>query len=289
MYTYESYLKTKNHTSSTIRSYHRQVQIFIKWCELHHHQPSKIDYKNSLEYIKYLSKKNISKSTMHSYLGCVKSYFNYLIATGVREDNPLQTTVVKGLIKKVNHNLLDLETLESFYHQAPSKSPSDKRNKIIIGLMIYQGLATEDIKLLNTEAVDLQKGTIQIPKRKKSNARILELKPWQILELMEYLTSGRSYFFNELQLQNTSKLFAHNKRLAIISYIIKKLKKQHPKLDNYHQIRASVITNWLKKHNLREVQYMAGHRYISSTERYLQEDLENLQNVINQCHPINNG
>jgi len=32
---------------------------------------------------------------------------------------------------------------------------------------------------------------------------------------------------------------------------------------------------------------MVGHRYISSTERYLQDDLENLHEIVNNFHPIN--
>ena len=52
------------------------------------------------------------------------------------------------------------------------------------------------------------------------------------------------------------------------------------------QVRASVITQWLSEYNIREVQYMAGHRFISSTERYLQDDLENLQEMIENLHPI---
>jgi integrase/recombinase XerD len=55
---------------------------------------------------------------------------------------------------------------------------------------------------------------------------------------------------------------------------------------NAQQIRASVITKWLKSHNLREVQYLAGHRYISSTESYLQNDMEELIEEINQYHPL---
>ena len=31
---------------------------------------------------------------------------------------------------------------------------------------------------------------------------------------------------------------------------------------------------------------MAGHRYISSTERYLQDDLESLQEMIERLHPV---
>jgi len=33
--------------------------------------------------------------------------------------------------------------------------------------------------------------------------------------------------------------------------------------------------------------YMEGHRYISSTERYLQDDLENLHEIVNNFHLIN--
>lgn len=43
---------------------------------------------------------------------------------------------------------------------------------------------------------------------------------------------------------------------------------------------------WLKHYNIREVQYMAGHRYISSTERYQQDDLESLHELIESLHPI---
>jgi integrase/recombinase XerD len=58
------------------------------------------------------------------------------------------------------------------------------------------------------------------------------------------------------------------------------------KIKNLNQIRASVITKWLKIYNLREVQYRAGHKYISSTESYLQNDMEGLQEEINMYHPL---
>jgi integrase/recombinase XerD len=47
-----------------------------------------------------------------------------------------------------------------------------------------------------------------------------------------------------------------------------------------------VITHWLKNYNLRQVQYMAGHKYVSSTERYQQNTLEDLQKEINRYHPL---
>ena len=55
---------------------------------------------------------------------------------------------------------------------------------------------------------------------------------------------------------------------------------------NAKQIRISVITEWLKMYNLREVQHLAGHRYISSTESYLQNDMEGLKEEVQQFHPL---
>jgi site-specific recombinase XerC len=73
---------------------------------------------------------------------------------------------------------------------------------------------------------------------------------------------------------------------AIMYHIFKKLKKYNQKVENIKQIRASVITNGLGHSNLRKVQYFAGHPYISSTERYLQDDLESLHKTINSYHPF---
>lgn len=62
------------------------------------------------------------------------------------------------------------------------------------------------------------------------------------------------------------------------------ISRYKPELKNLLQIRASVITKWLKHYNqpggvhgLRETKYMAKHKYVSSTERYKTDNLENLQ------------
>jgi integrase/recombinase XerD len=47
-----------------------------------------------------------------------------------------------------------------------------------------------------------------------------------------------------------------------------------------------MITHWLKHYNLRQVQYMAGHKYVSSTERYQQNNLDKLQGQVEKYHPL---
>jgi len=52
------------------------------------------------------------------------------------------------------------------------------------------------------------------------------------------------------------------------------------------QIRQSVIAHWLKSHDVRKEQYMAGHKWVSSTERYQQTDLQDLQTKLDKYHPL---
>lgn len=64
------------------------------------------------------------------------------------------------------------------------------------------------------------------------------------------------------------------------------LKQMSSKIKSLDQVRASVIVHWLKLYNLRKVQVMAGHRYISSTESYKANNLDDLKEDIAKYHPF---
>ena len=72
----------------------------------------------------------------------------------------------------------------------------------------------------------------------------------------------------------------------MLSMLITHLKKMNSKVKSIDQLRASVIVHWLKLYNLRKVQIMAGHRYISSTENYKANNLDDLKEDIKNYHPF---
>ena len=294
MMIYKEYLQEQGYSETTIIGNERQIEIFEKWCKKNHTSPIEIDYKISLKFIKYLTRKGNSKKTINHRLRSVKIYFNYLIEQACRVDNPIENTIVKGVKRTINYNLLEADELEDLYYSFETDKYQEeyhkytlKRAKVIIGLMMYQGLNTTDLGNLKIEHLQLSKGKIYVPSTIRSNARELELKPWQIMEFIAYQNEIRPIIQDKIQ-NHSEQLFNSNARFnSIIYHIFKKLKKYNQKVENIKQIRASVITNWLGHYNLRKVQYFAGHRYISSTERYLQDDLENLHEIVNNFHPIN--
>lgn len=247
-----------------------------------------IDYKTFLKYVEELKKTGIKIRTLKTYIGNLKVYFNYLQEENYRSDNPITNINIKGTVKTVLHNLLTADELEDLYYSYEIKNNdlARKRNKIIIGLLVYQGLQSKELQYLKEEHVELYKGKIHIPESKKTNGRTLELKPWQLMEMMEYLQKIRPQIVPKTE----KALFTSNYGNSNLNNVLKKISDEL-KLINYNyqnaiQIRNSVIVNWLKQHNLRKTQYLAGHKYISSTERYRQDNLESLHEMINTFHPI---
>jgi len=71
-----------------------------------------------------------------------------------------------------------------------------------------------------------------------------------------------------------------------MGYLLKRLKRLNKKVASANQLKASVIVHWLKLYNLRQVQYMAGHRYVSSTESFLVNEMDGMIEDIEKYHPI---
>ena len=297
--TFTEYLKKVGYSKTTIATYTWDADKFIGWCEKKDYHPTDIDYKSCLEYVKKLQEirngKRVTQSTVKHKVGALKIYFNYLIDLELRFENPIENVNIRGVKRTLNHNLLEFAELEDLYYSYPThniefpNSPSVAiRNKVITGFIVYQGMNTIALKSLKVDNVHIEKGTVYIPGTRKTNGRTLELKSWQILPLVQYLEKHREIIQEELQNYSQALFPLNSDRFDIItSQLYKKLKRINHKVVSSKQIRASVITHWLSKYNIREVQYMAGHRYISSTERYVQDDLENLQEVIENLHPIN--
>ncbi len=207
-------------------------------------------------------------------------------------ENIIKNINIKGVKKEVVRGILSPDELEDLYYsyQTEKGNPlARKRNKAMLGLLAYQGLTTSELQHMKEDNVQLYKGRVEVPGSKKTNGRLLELRPHQMMEMMEYLNEVRPQILEQTN-KRTEQLFmslgSSEELRGSTEKLARELKRTNQKFTNIKQLRASVIVHWLKTHNLRKTQYMAGHRYISSTERYLQDDIENLHGMVNTYHPL---
>jgi len=290
------YLRNKPLSDNGARQSVRHIERLQQWCARKRiTDPQQLTYNELLDYVGHLKTKKLSVHTINIHLCSIRYYFDYLIGAGIRESNPANlssgkggTLRLKGSIIRVRKDILTTGQMHALYEQFAGKEDffhpldriSHQRNIIILSLLIHQGVHSGELKKLETGDIDLQAGTIYIPGSENSNSRTLQLHAGQIMPLNTYLETYRPL----LGPQSKELLPGHVQ--GIMGHLFGQLRKQYPSITNALQLRASAIIAWLKTHNIRQVQYMAGHKHISTTEAYKQQDLEEMQNQLEKHHPF---
>ncbi len=292
MGTFKNYLLSKGYSTETTKSYNQGLLQYIVWAESNQIETEQSSYNEIISYVQTLKNRGLQQRSIQQTMNSLKHYFKWLIERELRNDNPISNVNIKGIKRRKLYNILNKQDLEKLYNDfknIESEKLAKKRNEIILSLLVYQGLSSTDLARLTIQNLKLREGNIFINGTRNSNERTLKLESHQILDFMEYTLQTRKTILEETG-KETDLLFTSFgvsiKFNNIISKFLPQLKKLNRNIESVHQIRTSVITHWIKHYNLREVQYMAGHRYVSSTEAYLINDLDDLQEDINKYHPI---
>jgi integrase/recombinase XerD len=283
-YLAERYMKRSAHCYTLMIDHYRK----------HVQDPEQAKYKDVLGYLEKRRSEGRHARTIMSYLSAVKAYYDWMKKTGRRKDHPCKHLRLKDRIDpRVNvHDLFSSIELDLLLEQEQEKNWHTEnlliRDKVILTLLIYQGLTTRDIVNLETKEVNLEQATIYIKKGSTLNARTLELHPKQIMMISRYLTEERP----ALNKKNSSKLIVTKRGNpesgCAVRKIIGQLKHLFPNKNlTALTVRQSVITNLLKAgKDIRAVQVFAGHKSPMTTERYQQTGIEELTTAVMKFHPL---
>jgi integrase/recombinase XerD len=283
--TFEQYLQEKHYSPHTRRHYQLYADVFTNWLAREQLAGEQATYNDVIAFMRYLGEQGKSKKRVHSQLNVLRHYFTWLITEGIREDNPAAGLYVRGIIRKLPGNLLAVDELEELYRRYQLQLNVDPAKKIMLGLLVYQGLQTEEIARLESAHIHLKEGKIFIRGTSYSNERWLPLQAHQVGELQEYLQANR--FKEGLFLARPVRRDASGNNIQNrMQHMIRQLRKLNPRVINVNQIRSSVITAWLQRYHLRQVQYMAGHKYVSSTERYRLLNNDDWPSELQKHHPM---
>lgn len=301
---FTEYLTIKGYSSKTIASFVGTTKRFLAWLKNEGIEPEQAGYNDIMAYVGFCKSRNNNQRSIQLTVMIINHYYKYLVADEILEENPASNIEIKGVKRRILHDILTNEELEQIYRSYKTETEikdnnkippqtmqnmAKRRNKIILGLLIYQGLRTEEIGKLELSDLKLRDGKIFIAGSRRTEERTLKLESHQIIDLLDYTNTTRKEIL-ELRKMPSTKLFPNMRNSMNFNNFIKKiidtLRKENPKIINTRQLRTSVIVNWLKTHNLRKVQHMAGHRFVSSTEAYQLSNMEDLTEEITKYHPI---
>lgn len=292
MASFETYLKENGFKPETVYQHRKYAGYFLAWLTDASLTLEQVTYTDILDFADHLKQDDRPAgqagkgvNLINRVMLAIRYYYTWLQHEGHTSHNPAAGIRLKGAIRTVPHDLLSKEELEALYEAYDIKDGRTHRNKVIIGLLVYQALTREELEKLRPEHLKLREGKIQVPKTGRQNGRTLNLQPHQVLDLQEYslLIRPKLQSKSERLFTGRNDLESLKNSLLHLGYALKKI---NPKVKHAVQIRQSVITEWLKEKDLRTVQYMAGHRYVSSTERYRESSLEDLKEALSKHHPL---
>lgn len=287
--TFEQFLQHKDIIPATIKRHHTEVRKYEKWLNDNHDKiPESASHKDLLLYLQYVKdNRKLCNASQNKVLQKLKNYHCYLTQEyGI--PNITSFIKIRGANRKHLHLFFTPDELDllcdSYYYRTQEYKPSNKQlyfypeqkqllqgRYIVLTLIVYQALRIQEIERLTQDDFDLRKGTVTIHESRMAAAKVLSLDASQVGTLITYFNNGNESFIpnrNHLEKLNAT------------------LKELQPKYHDFRQVRASRITQWIKLYGLRKAQYLAGHKNIRSTEKYLAGDLESLQNDMDNFHPL---
>lgn len=277
----------EHYTEQTAKSYLFAVNHFLNL----NPRAKRYKYNDVVSYVEKLSQSQSNPQYRVTILSAIKKYYDYLVLIGYRTDHPC-----KRLNIKVNHNqqiqvqdLFSSDELLLLLNRENRYQFIDTRNAVILSLLIYQGLASEEITKLEVKDIDLDKGTIYIKASTNLNRRTLELVNKQMILFDKYINEVRPKLLrSETEKLIISKL-GDSMAVDSIKAVVEPLKGLFPDKKLCPQtIRMSVICNWLneKKYPLEHVQELAGHKWPGTTQKYFKVNTDEQRELINKYFPI---
>ena len=258
----------EKYSPETVKIYLLDIRRYTSY--MGEDQAERASYRDIMEYTGYLRKTYQNPRTINRMLYGVKAWYFYLIASGKREDHPCRQIKLKDA-RGGDVQLQDLfssSEMEKLMQRKERFSDARLRNRVIISLLIYQGLRLTEITKLRLQDIDLEAGTVFVRAMPRTMARTLKLRTSQVMLFYNYIHELRP----KLLRTGTDRLVLTLRGSAEngegINYLIETFKPLFQERNlNARTIRQSVIANMLREgKDLRVVQVFAGRKKISTTE-----------------------
>ncbi len=270
---FKIYLEKKKLVAKSVNRIIQITNRYLSWLKNKNLEIDDSFYSDLMNFIGYLQNLDLKTATINDYIRCIGHYYEFKklnnVTIGVRL---LGETRIKYL-------LFTEEKLDKIYSDYLNHNSI---KKIILGLIIYQGLDRNELFRLKLNDLNLKEGKIKINGSIRKNERVLDLKSYQILLIYDYIKQNAPR--DELFL-----FFCKDNRIRkLLEDLLKEVKKINNDIVNLRQLKHSCYSVWIKKFGIRKAQYFAGFKKPSSIQKYKDQDLESLKGDIVKFHPLNN-
>lgn len=286
---FEDYLNIElRMAANTVETYMREIREFIQWLAAEGHRASSVEAEDLSGYIIFRQSEDASLSarTVSRIISTLKSYFEFVIQTGQRKDNPVRLIDMPRIARHLPE-VMTIEEVDLFLQEIDCTTVAGLRDRALFELIYSCGLRVSEAVGLEVSDLYFEEGLIKVT-GKGSKERLIPLGENAEYWLKLYLHEGRTglvrpgkvtgaLFLNRLggglSRKGMWKRFRETAERAGVSGKI-------------HTLRHSFATHLLQGGaDLRSVQELLGHSDISTTQIYTHLNNNDLERAHREYHP----
>ncbi len=259
------HLKGKNRASATILAYGKDIEQLVSALDAENKQdPTQLTTEDLQSFMNKLAKENYTSKSISRKTNSTKTFFKFLKTSGIINDDPARALEHPKFENKPPRILSELE-----YRALRDAARSDLRIFAIIELFLQTGIRIGELAKLAVEDVtDSTNPSLHIKPAEGAVERTIPLNKPAIEAVKRYLEVRSSTPNKALFVTKTGKpLLIRNIRTAIDRYF----RLAGIKGAKVNDLRHTWIAHHLQAGtSLLLISKLAGHKRVSTTERYLQ-------------------
>ncbi len=290
---YKAWLQLeKGLSANTISAYLHDVDLLVQYLMSSEDQvkPTSVTNNHLRTFLAHCVEQGMSARSQARVLSGMKSFFRYLVAEKIRDDNPALLIDTPRLGRKLPE-VLTLPEVEALLYAVDLSKPEGHRNRAMLETLYSCGLRVSELVSLQISNLQFDQGYIRVI-GKGDKERLVPIGKTAIKFNTIWMNETRPSVVVRKGFENTLYLNRLGKQLSRVSVfnMIKMNAKAAGinKSISPHTLRHSFATHLVERGaDLRAVQEMLGHESITTTEIYTHLDREYLRETIIRYHPRN--
>ena len=282
----------RRYSPHTVLSYQTDLRQFSDFLKATYEltNPAQADHTLIRSWVVELMQQQHDPRTVNRKIACLRSYYKYLLRTGVVQKNPMLRITSPKVAKKLP-DFVPEDSLNGLLNSFEFPDTfAGVRDQLILELLYGTGIRLSELLGIRHADLSLPGHTVRVT-GKGNKQRIVPLNPTLLLVLERYIAHQQREFG---VLSNAHGIllvtdkgeplyekFVYRAVKHYLSQITTAAGQQHP-----HVLRHSFATHLLGKGaDLNAIKELLGHANLAATQVYTHLSIDKLKSVFEKAHP----
>ena len=277
IFAFLDYLKDEyGYSDNTVAAYKNDLSQFYNFLQTHHPEITAwpaVDEVIVSAYVEHMKEQPYAPSSVARKVAAIKSFFNYLAAGKLLDENPTEEIVSPRVKKQPPKTLSAEDAARLLAAPGQNRAPKYLRDRALLHLLYATGMRVSELVALQVDDIDLEQRQLYSP-GKGDESRLLPFDEETAAVLEDYLKHGRPHLLKD---EEERALFLNHRGRQLtrqgLWLIIKAYARQAGLSEDVtpHTLRHSFAAHKVESGaNLQRVQQLLGHANISTTQVYMQ-------------------